>query len=161
MPMKNYKQNSLWLFFMLIVLSNVSAQHTIPVSGGNAAGINGSASYTVGQLINSSENNGNASVSHGIQVAFEVIATGTDVATSSTPDIEAYPNPTISGITIRQHNQKSLHYSLFDITGKLIDTREITTDETLVKMETLAGGTYILKVNDPKSEIKSFKIIKH
>lgn len=44
----------------------ICAQETIPSSGGEAAGIGGSASYTIGQLVYTSTTNPSGSLQQGI-----------------------------------------------------------------------------------------------
>ena len=58
--------------FLLCVVFSIKAQQSIITSGGEATGTNGSASYSIGQLITTTTTNGTGSVSAGVQQAFEI-----------------------------------------------------------------------------------------
>ena len=55
-----------------IVNTGLLAQEVIPTSGGTASGSGGSASYTIGQMIYTTNNGVNGSVSQGIQQPYEI-----------------------------------------------------------------------------------------
>lgn len=53
-----------------------------------------------------------------------------------------------------------LSYVLFDLNGKAFASALVQQAETPIAMQNLPSGVYILKVNQNKTELKSFKIIK-
>ena len=56
-------------------------------------------------------------------------------------------------------------YQLFDISGKMLESGIIASEETSISVEALTKGNYILKVTETRQgtakEVKSFKIIKN
>ena len=64
-------------------------------------------------------------------------------------------------LKVDNYDNKNLLYQLFDISGKLLESKKITSNETQIKMEMLIPSNYFIKVTDKKKEIKTFKIIKN
>ncbi|MDD4848955.1 MAG: endonuclease, partial [Bacteroidales bacterium] len=70
-----------------------------------------------------------------------------------------YPNPVSSTLTIQTNN--ACHVSLYDIFGRCILQQYISDTETLLDMQSLPQGIYILKMQSVNSElIYSYKIVK-
>ena len=78
------KQKIIILYcFIFICIMNIKAQQTISSSGGDAKGVGGSASFTIGQIDYIDFNNSNGYVNQGVQQPFEMysaIITGNIVA---------------------------------------------------------------------------------
>jgi hypothetical protein len=142
----------------------IKAQNSISASGGNALGSGGTVSYSVGQVVyttNISITSG--SVVQGVQQPFEIsIITGIEPAEGITLVCSVYPNPASDFLTLKIENydKKSLSYKLFDANGKLLESVKVTGNETIISMANLLSALYILKVLDNQNEIKIFKIIK-
>lgn len=159
-------------------LQVIQAQEAIPASGGEASGSGGSASYSVGQMIYTTNTGTNGSVAQGVQQPYEIsVVTGIEEAKGINLSVSAYPNPTNDFLTLKVDASAtniipSLSYQLFDMQGKLLETKKITGNETSIVMSNLVPATYFLKIytegrsdrtgaiqNDKK--IKTFKIIKN
>jgi hypothetical protein len=147
-------------------LAGLQAQVSVPGSGGNASGSGGTVSYSVGQLVYSTNTGTNGSVTQGVQQTYTIsVATGIDEKTIDL-SYTAYPNPTTDGLHLKLTGflASTYNYQLFDMSGKMIETRAITEEETILSMKTCTGGTYLLKIIETKAgsakEVKSFKIIK-
>ena len=67
----------------------------------------------------------------------------------------------ITNQEIKNYTVNNLSYQLYDISGKLLENRKIAGSETTISMEILETATYLLKIYDNKTEIKTFKIIKN
>lgn len=151
------------LFFANIGLQ---AQGSIPVSGGNASGTAGSISYSVGQIVYTTNSGTNGYVTQGVQQPYEISAvTGFDEIKGITLQCSAYPNPTTDFINLKVDESSTLNsnlmsYQLCDINGKLLETKNITSNETNIFMSNLLPATYFLKVTLGNKEVKSFIIIK-
>ncbi len=145
-------------------LSILYSQQTITTSGGNASGNGGSVSYSVGQLVFKTNSSSQGSVAQGVQQPFEIsVLAGLVEANGINLILSAYPNPTTDFILLKIENYKieNLTYQLKDINGKLLLNQKINSNETSILMEALSSGCYFLKVNQNKTELKSFKIIKN
>ena len=152
-----------------IGLTSLQAQEAIPASGGNASGSGGTVSYTVGQVVYTTNTGTNGSVAQGVQQPYEIsVVSGIEQAKGINLECSAYPNPTTDFLTLKVENydNKNLSYQLFDISGKLLKTEKLTGNEITISMANLVSATYFLKVVQTKhassqQEIKTFKIIKN
>ena len=146
-------------------LNSLQAQKTIPATGGQANGSDGLASYTVGQVVYTTNvgTNGN-SVSQGVQQPYEIqVVTAIPEAKDINLSVSAYPNPTTDYLTVKVENYETanLKYQVFDINGKLLQTVKATGTETNIETNNLVPANYFVKVLDKQNEIKTFKIIKN
>lgn len=147
-------------------LTGLKAQESISPSGGNASGSGGSISYSVGQVFYTMSTGTNGSITQGVQQPFEIsVVSGIDDNTINL-SFTAYPNPTSDRLTLKvdastKTSIKSLSYQLFDITGKLLESKNIEVYETTISMARFVSAIYFLKITDGIKEIKTFKIIKN
>jgi len=147
-------------------LSTLMAQETIPATGGNASGSGGTVSYSVGQVVYTTNTGANGSVAQGVQQAFEIsVVTGIEEAKGINLVVSAYPNPTTDFLILKVDASaslsiKSLSYQLFDMNGKLLQNKKIEGNETSIVMSNLVPATYFVKVTEGNKEVKTFKIIK-
>jgi len=142
-------------------LSGLQAQEAISTAGGNASGSGGSASYSVGQVVYTTNNGTSGSVAQGVQQPYEIFAVGIK-ETSMNISLTVYPNPTADNLTlqIKDFNNVKLTYQLFDMNGKLLENKKIIGNETSIVMSNLVPANYFLKVTKGNKEVKTFKIIK-
>ena len=161
--MKNNSIKIIALFLLCIGFIRVSAQQTVPATGGNATGSGGSSSYTVGQVFYTTNDGTNVSSAQGVQQPYEIsIVTSIEEAKGITLQFSAYPNPTYDYVKldIKNYEIKNLTYSLYDSNGKLLENKKIESSEISVTMKSLVPATYYIKVIQGDKEIKIFKIIK-
>ena len=146
-------------------LTGLQAQTSVNATGGNASGIGGSASYSVGQLAYTTNTGTNGSVSEGVQQPFEIsVVTGIEEAKDIFLNVSAYPNPTTDYLELKVENLQlsELSYKLYDISGKVYQNKEIGNSITKIEMQNLPQGIYFIKVIDTKNKkVQSFKIIKN
>ncbi|MCK9320769.1 MAG: T9SS type A sorting domain-containing protein, partial [Bacteroidales bacterium] len=74
-------------------------------------------------------------------------------------DFIVYPNPAKDNITITTKQLEGGILSLYDIMGKEILRRRINNDETILDINSLKAGIYILKVLDKENSIVGNKKI--
>ncbi len=72
--------------------------------------------------------------------------TGIDNLSAITPNIQLYPNPTLSNITINSE-EKIDQLKLYTIYGSLVLTKTVNAKRTQLNLSNLSEGIYILKVN--------------
>ena len=146
---------------LLLASQLIYSQQTIPATGGDATGSGGSSSYSVGQLVYTT-NIGSGTVIQGVQQSIEL-------STLSNPELNTinlkavtYPNPTSDYVILKISDNAldNLSYNLIDINGKAISNGSVTNGDTQINMQQLAVGMYILKVSQNNQELKTFKIIK-
>ena len=151
------------LFVFSFSHSAMQAQQVIPASGGNATGSGGTVSYTIGQVVYTTNSNTNGSVAKGVQQAFEISEViGIKEAKKNNFEISVYPNPTNDFITLKVENHKVpiFFFQLYDMNGKLLRRKKLTDKEIIISTANLVPETYLLKVINNKM-VKTFKIMKN
>ena len=150
---------------MLVFLGvgGLQAQEAVTATGGDATGTGGSSSYSVGQVVYTTNTGTNASVAQGVQQPYEISASvGIDVIEINL-ELVAYPNPTNNALTLNigNYSNEKLTYQLYDMQGKLLDSKQVVNSSTTMGMQDLPVSTYLLNVLDDNSLIKTFRIIKN
>ena len=144
-------------------LSTLMAQESVNATGGNTTGSGGSASYSVGQVVYTTNTGITGSVAQGVQQPYEIsTVTGIEEANGINLTVTAYPNPTTDYLTlsIAEFNISKLSYQLYDMQGKLLLNEKITGNQRSIVMSNLVPATYFVKVIQGNKEVKTFKIIK-
>ena len=102
----SHKKLKLSLILLLgIGLTGLQAQSTIPASGGNASGSGGSVSYTVGQIIYTTNNGTNGSAAQEVQQPYEIsVVTANEEALDISLEMVVYPNPATDFVKLRIKN---------------------------------------------------------
>ncbi|GAB4291257.1 MAG: hypothetical protein Kow0068_16560 [Marinilabiliales bacterium] len=139
------------------------AQKTVPATGGEATGSGGTVSYTVGQVAYQTNSETSGTVSEGVQQPYEIFITSIEDVEEVTLSVTAFPNPTTDYLTlsIEEYDLSNLSYKMFDMNGRLIQSKEINSNQTKIEMNSLLPATYFIKVFDGNKEIVTYKIIKN
>ena len=139
------------------------AQQATIATGGNASGSGGTVAYSVGQIVYTTNTGITGSAAQGVQQPYEIsIVLGIE-DNSINLELTAYPNPTTNYLTLNvgKAELSTLSFQLYDIIGKLIESRKIISSSESITMENLPTATYFLKVSNNNNEVKTFKIIKN
>jgi hypothetical protein len=161
-----HKKIKLSTLLLCLGLFGIQAQDAIPTTGGNALGSRGTASYSVGQVVYTTNTSSSGSVSQGVQQPYDIsVVNSVEQAKGISLQCTAYPNPTTDKLILKFDASsvlsiQLLNYQLFDISGKLIQHQKIESNQTSISMDGLFSATYFLKITDNNKEIKTFKIIK-
>lgn len=150
-------------------LYTVSAQTSVNATGSNASGSGGSVSYSVGQVVYTTNTGTNGSVAQGVQQPFEIsVVTAIEEAKGIMLSVSAYPNPTTDFLTLSIDDDvqtrpalSPMYYQLYDMNGKILQSEKITGNQTSIVMSNLVPATYFVKVIQGNKEVKTFKIIKN
>ncbi|WP_136667744.1 T9SS type A sorting domain-containing protein [Flavobacterium sp. H122] len=150
------------LIFGLLVCNFSFAQHSVNSSGGETAGVGGSAGFSIGEVIYSNYSNASGSVLEGIQLPFEIVTLNNSVFAKDV-QLLVFPNPTTSVLILRisQEVNSGLKYQLFDSHGKLIETQNNLKVENEIDVSGLSAAIYFLKIFNGSDEVNTFKIIKN
>lgn len=159
----NKRKTKLTLLLLGIALSTAHAQETVAASGGNASGVGGTLSYSVGQVVYTTTSGTNGSVAQGVQQAFEISSvTAIDEAADINLSISAYPNPTMDVLSLNLGTYKGeVVYQLYDTNGKLLESKKVAGTQVEIGMNTYVPALYILKLLEGNTLIKTFKITKN
>jgi hypothetical protein len=152
-----------WSILLLGIGLTAQAQQATTATGSDASGSGGTAAYSVGQIVYTTNTGITGSVAQGAQQAYEIsIVLGIEIH-SINLEITAYPNPTTNYLTLNvgKAELSTLNFQLYDISGKIIESRKIISNSETIGTENLPSATYFLKVNNNNNEVKTFKIIKN
>lgn len=157
-------KNKITILFIWLVLgiTTIQAQQSTTTTGGDALGSGGNITYSVGQLIHTTNTGSNGSTTEGVQQPYQIsIILGIEHLQIKL-NFQVYPNPTANYLILNINNVElsNLHFQLFDINGKLIENKKITNSIETIQMANLPTATYFLKVINYNKEVKTFKIIK-
>lgn len=161
--------NRFWQYTLLLICFTglIQAQETIPAAGGDVEGSGTTLSYSVGQLYYSIISDTEGSVTPGVQQAYEIsIVSGIEDAEWVNLSIKTYPNPTKEYIILKIEqadisNYAVYKYQVIDLTGKILQSKNIEESETVINMNENVPSTYILRVIENENILKTFKIIKN
>lgn len=160
--MRKQLTNITLTLLMLIASETLSAQVATLAAGGEANGVGGALSYTVGQVVYTFNTGTNGSVAAGVQQPYEISVV---TALKKTNDIllvyRAFPNPVKNILTLSVKNFEGLTVQLLDVNGKQLINKKIEKTETEIDMVGLPMAAYFLKVTDNKKELSVLKIIKN
>lgn len=152
------------ILFLCIGLTATFAQKSILASGGNISGSGGSVGYSVGQFVYTTLSGTNGSVAQGIQQPYEIsVVLGVENAKMINLVFSVYPNPATDYVKLKVDNYKleNLNYQLYDTNTKLLESKKVSGNETLISLENLVPAVYFIKVIQNNNEVKIFKIIKN
>lgn len=152
------------IFFLSFGLTKLQAQEVANTSGGNASGSGGTVSYSVGQIVYTTNTGTTGSVAQGVQQPYEIsIVTEIEDASEISLSITIYPNPATDFLTLNVGNFKTqnLYFELFDLNGSFLENKKIENNETTISMENNASGIYFLNVIESNKKLRTFKIIKN
>ena len=150
-------------------LTGLQAQTSVNATGTNASGSGGTVSYSVGQVVYTTNTGASGSVAQGVQQPYEIsVVTGIEQFNGVNLSVSAYPNPTTDNLTLSidddvhtRHALYELSYQLYDLNGKLLQSQTIKESQTHIPMSNLVRATYFVKVVQGNKEVKTFKIIKN
>lgn len=146
--------------FFLLGLGNLQAQESPVATGGEATGIGGTISYSVGQIVYTTNTGTNGSVAQGVQQPYEISTTVGVNESTITLGLSVYPNPTANYLTLKVEDSTGLHYELYNSQGKLIKIDKVNSNSTFIDIESYPRAIYFLNVTKNNELLKTFKIIK-
>ena len=113
-------------YFLLVALclasSVLTAQEAFVSSANEATGTGGSVSYSIGQLITSSQTSNGTTINVGIQQPLEIVTLSNAEVTSVQLTAKAYPNPSTDFVMLSLINTdfEGMQYYLCNLNGSLV-----------------------------------------
>jgi len=152
------------LFLISFFISALGfGQKDVVASGGDATGSGGSVSYSIGQVAYQTVTGSSGVITQGVQQPFEIYPLASpefDASFSAT----LYPNPTATSVILLLDIAKTglgLNYELTDITGKILHTGRINSNETTIDVERFPEACYFVNIIDSNKRVKTFKLLKN
>jgi hypothetical protein len=132
-------------------------------AGTHFTGSNAQLSWTIGEPVTTTLSNGSNTITQGFHQTLLTV-TAVNEQTVAGIDVTVYPNPTSDLVNIQlSNNKKDLQLDLFDLNGKLLQTRKINADQSNVQlgMAEYAIAHYVLRIYSSDASVNySYKIQK-
>lgn len=156
-----YQKFFLFCFFAFSVLKT-QAQKEVLSAGNDALGSGGASSYSIGQICYTTNASSAGSSAQGVQHAYEILSVGNQNVDYSL-SITTYPNPVTEMLVleIKNYASESLNYIFYDLQGKAIDSKNITSAYTQINVSEIPSATYLLIIYNNNSIVQQFKVIKN
>jgi hypothetical protein len=150
------------LLYILCGVHGLCAQNAVLTSGGKTSSGSGSVTYSVGQIAYNSFGNVNGSISQGV-LQPSVTVTAVDDSHNQEISCVVFPNPTQASVNLRIENRnlENISILLYDMSGRFLYQMRIREIETLIDLNKLVSGIYVLYVMESSQELKTFRIGKY
>lgn len=151
---------------LLLGTIGLLAQSNVTTSGGDATGVGGTINYSIGQMAYTTHSGTGGTIAQGIQHPYEVLVISElNKAKDIHLSTKAYPNPTMNILTIQVSDiatlgHESMSYQLYNLQGKLLQSKNLVGKSTDINMGIFQSASYIIKIIINGQTIKEFKIIK-
>lgn len=145
------------------VRDELSSSTSLNTSGGEAAGFGGSASFSIGQVVYSTNFTSDYTVSEGVQQPVLTEYFPEKPAEEKLPiTFQAYPNPMTDYLILEVKNleDRKLDYELLDLHGRLLHRNPLQGSKTKITPRNLQSAVYLLRISENGKPIRTFKILK-
>lgn len=158
--MKNIYYKFYSVLFLCLGFSYSYTQEAPVAAGGEGTGSGGTVSYSVGQVVYTSNSGVANNTIEGVQQPYEIQTVGT-AENSFNINLSVFPNPTHNFLTIDMggHLFSNPKYKLMDSQGKIILSGKIVGNQYQLIVQELPPASYFLHVLEENMPIRSFKII--
>jgi hypothetical protein len=151
-------------FTTLLILFSLSAvsQESILSASNNATGEGGTVTYSVGQAAFNTFIASTGTITEGVQQPYEILfMTGLDDERMSL-HCTVYPNPATSEVKLKIDlpSFAPLSYLLNTSDGLKISSGRIDAEETVIPVDALSPGVYLLTVMENEKILSTWKVIK-
>jgi hypothetical protein len=162
--MKHKKLSLVFSLMLCLGATALYAQQDADAAGGDASGSGGSASYSIGQVVYTYVTGTSGSSNQGVQQPYEFFfPAGINENKNISLSMTVFPNPTqtIVNLKIESQSFENFIFHLYDAVGQNITEQAINGPLTVIPMQGLAAGTYMLEVTNGGKTLKTFTIIKY
>jgi hypothetical protein len=96
-----------------------------------------------------------------LRVQLGTASRGDDLITSDAPKVVVFPNPAKNVVNINLTGYKGKSdVSMFDVNGRVVLRREVSTVKSQLDISALPAGVYIMRIKNGVKEVSMTKIIK-
>ena len=150
------------ILILFLAGSVVSAQQVVSSNGDSKSAAGVEVSWTVGEAVIETLISGSNTLTQGFHQTKITITALSEILFPGL-DIKVFPNPTPEIITIQfSEYMEGSRFWLFDLRGKLLENKLISSADMEINMKNYASGQYILKLTDKSRQpIQTFQIIKY
>ena len=150
------------ILILFLAGSVVSAQQVVSSNGDSKSAAGVEVSWTLGEAVIETLISGSNTLTQGFHQTKITITALSEILFPGL-DIKVFPNPTPEIITIQfSEYMEGSRYWLYDLRGKLLENKLISSADMEINMKNYASGQYILKLtNKSRQPIQTFQIIKY
>lgn len=149
------------LCFPFKIFSQSNSPSVISSAGEYNENAEGSLSWTLGETVVGTVDNGTNMLSQGFQQNSYTITEVPEVSMAGF-ELKIYPNPAADYVNIEGENIEIGKIELFDISGKLIASYEVNGNSYKLDLKEMSSAIYVLKVyNTEKIVFREYKISKN
>ena len=151
--MKSYL---LIIHFLLLSVCTLQAQQNTVTSGGKAIGINGSVTYSVGELIIPDSKGPGGSLSGGVQSPYEISVITALPRIDMILSASVFPNPTTNAIQLKIGDPflSSYRYLLYEGEGNRLQSAQIRNTLTERELSHYPKGFFILTIENERGQFR-------
>lgn len=167
MKEKNKEMINKKILIILLLLSTIGANaqnisnQVISSYGLSAANGTAQTDVTIGEPVTATVGDANNTLTQGFHQTNLIITTVTE--NENTNHYQFYPNPVAETLNFKylNTNNEVVHLQLFDVSGKLLWSKQNSTDNEQIDFTDKPKGTYFIKLTtETKEEIKTVKVVK-
>ena len=146
--------------FYVLLTSNLLSQQVIATQGNSSSNSTATLDYTIGEVVIMTGTDNQNHITQGFhQPIFEITTIDN---TEICCEVNIYPNPTIEqlNIQVKEIDQFS-RFDIFDVNGKLLNTRLIDQNNMQLSFYKYATGVYFISFISTENQlIRTFKVQK-
>ena len=146
--------------FYVLLTSNLLSQQVIATQGSSSSNSTATLDYTIGEVVIMTGTDNQNHITQGFhQPIFEITTIDN---TEICCEVNIYPNPTIDqlNIQVKEIDQFS-RFDIFDVNGKLLNTRLIDQNNMQLSFYKYATGVYFISFISTENQlIRTFKVQK-
>ncbi len=137
------------------------AQQNTLAAGANASSVEGSISYSIGQIDFSNVSSSSGSVNQGVQQPFEFFVSSV-LEYGNENSFSIFPNPTNEILNISQSFfSEKIEMRLLDMSGRIVLSDQLNAPQHQIDLRILSQGVYNLTLIKNNQILTSFKVIKY
>ncbi|WKK82389.2 T9SS type A sorting domain-containing protein [Marivirga arenosa] len=161
--MFNSKFSFLLFLFITVIVNQINGQSVINSSGENISGTGGSVNFSIGQLTFDNYTGANGTVNQGIQNAYEISLLTSSEISLKRFSFTIFPNPVkdVLNLEIGNLDNKNMTYHLYKSNGRLLEKKNIKSNNISIDMKERIPDIYLLKINNGDQVLKIFRIVKY
>ena len=161
--MKNIILIFVGLFLTNLAISQTASPELVSSAGESFNNSTYQLDWSVGECVTATHTTNEFIITQGFHQDRYVITTAIQNLQNAIINISVFPNPTTDIISLQIENSKTknLQYTLTDISGKILQNKEIESNIEQLDFSTFTNGIYFLTVKQENQIIKSLKIVKN
>lgn len=161
--MKRYYAFAYLMFFLVFFHQTVVSQQLVSTASCNSVNMDGSFTWSIGEVIISEIADNHFSISNGYQQSYPDLLTQFNPISTLGVHVKVSPNPVVNLLifTINTQSLDYFTYKLCDLSGNQLLVGTVDNFQTQLNVSNLPSAIYLLKILKNKELIINTKFIKN